>query len=301
MEIRQLRYFVTVAQTLNFSEAARKLYITQGTLSQQIQQLEYELGSTLFERSSHSVSLTEAGQELLPLALDTIAASEACLTRMNDLRSALTGSLKIGAAKTFRGMLIDAVKAFAREHSGVTLNIQFATEEELLEMLRTGEIDLALAYKSVTIHEDIESEVLFKTSLNILMRKDHPLAEQKHLTLEGLRGHGIIIPGRGLQARRSFDRFIGIDTRKLDIRVEINDPEAAMDLVQGTRLLAIGTPLASAGRDGIAVVPLEQNRYQMSCCVHRIKTGYRKKSAELFIEHLRDSAHFERISHDLEK
>ena len=61
MELRQLKYFVAVARTLNFTEAARQLYITQGTLSQQLRQLEYELGTTLFERSSHNVSLTEAG------------------------------------------------------------------------------------------------------------------------------------------------------------------------------------------------------------------------------------------------
>ena len=66
MELRQLRYFVKAAETLNFSEAAKGLYITQSTLSQQIRQLETELDVQLFQRNSHEVTLTEAGAELLP-------------------------------------------------------------------------------------------------------------------------------------------------------------------------------------------------------------------------------------------
>ena len=66
MEIRQLKYFVKTAETLNFSEAAKSLFITQSTLSHQIRQLELELNAQLFQRDSHSVSLTEVGEELLP-------------------------------------------------------------------------------------------------------------------------------------------------------------------------------------------------------------------------------------------
>lgn len=295
MEIRQLRYFVTVAQTLNFSEAARRLYVTQGTLSQQIQQLEFDLGSQLFERSSRNVSLTEAGEELLPLALEVISASEACMTRMNDLRSALAGTLRIGSTSTFKGIISDSVRTFIKEHGGVDLNIQFATELELMEMLQKKEIDMAIAYRPVTTYEDIESEVLFSTSLHILMREGHPLSDRSGLTLDMLKDYGIIIPGKGLQARQSFDRFIGIDTRKLDIKVEINDPEVAMDIVHGSSLLAISTPLPAVDRSGIVAVPLEDGRYKMSCCVHRLRNGYRKRSAELFLDILRDQAYLEQI------
>lgn len=72
MELRQLKYFLMVAKTLSFSEAAKRLYITQGTLSQQIKQLEDELGFQLFSRTSHSVALTEAGEKLLPAAKQTV-------------------------------------------------------------------------------------------------------------------------------------------------------------------------------------------------------------------------------------
>ncbi len=75
MELRQIRYFVRLAECLSFSEAARSLCITQSTLSQQIKQLENEFDTLLFERTSHSVALTEAGRELLPVARKAISAA----------------------------------------------------------------------------------------------------------------------------------------------------------------------------------------------------------------------------------
>ena len=86
MEIRHLKYFVKIAETLNFSEAAKSLFITQSTLSQQIRQLEQEVNAQLFERNNHNVRLTEAGEELLPYARRTLQASQACLDRVQDLR-----------------------------------------------------------------------------------------------------------------------------------------------------------------------------------------------------------------------
>lgn len=87
MELRQLRYFLKTAELLNFSEAARSLCVTQSTLSQQIKQLENEFGVQLFERNSHEVSLTENGKELMPFAVKTLSASEACCQHMLDLKN----------------------------------------------------------------------------------------------------------------------------------------------------------------------------------------------------------------------
>ena len=79
MELRQLKYFIKTAETLNFSEAARSLYITQSTLSQQVRTLEDELGCPLFHRDSHSVVLTEYGERMLPLARQTVIDADTCI------------------------------------------------------------------------------------------------------------------------------------------------------------------------------------------------------------------------------
>ena len=83
MELRQLKYFIKVAETLNFSEASKALFITQSTLSQQIRQLEQELNTQLFQRNNHTVYLTEAGEELLPYAIQTIHAATICFEKVS--------------------------------------------------------------------------------------------------------------------------------------------------------------------------------------------------------------------------
>lgn len=300
MELRHLKYFVMVAKTLNFSEAAEKLFITQGTLSQQIQQLENEIGSKLFDRTRHSVVLTEAGEELLPLALRTIEDSKACMGRMRDLRGALTGTLHIGTTTSFSELLTETVKKFIKEHPGVKLEIETRTASELIEMLTNKELDLALTYKPSMAHEEIESEPLFNTWLSAVMRKDHPLASHKFLTLEDLENHRIVLPGKGLQTRRAFDRFLGLDTRKLNVTVEVNEPNLIMDIVQSTNLITVVSSLAAYYRQNLIAIPLEGGNYSMVGCVHRPKDGYRKRAADIFIEMLRDSAQIERISKGLE-
>lgn len=299
MELRQLKYFVTVAKTLNFSEAARRLYITQGTLSQQIKQLEDELDSLLFARTSHSVTLTEAGEELLPLAQNALAASDVCRDKMTDLRKALSGTLNIGVTHSFSALLTDTVKDFLKKYPGVKLNIYYKTASELMEMVRKKEVDLSLAFKPIMEYDDIESEILFKTELSAVMRRDHPLADRKSLTMDDVEKHGIVLPANGLQARKIFENFVGVDTRKLDVRVELNDPNIIMDIVQGTNLITLVSSLAAYYRPGLIAIPLEEGGHAMLGCVHRLKEGYRKRSAEVFLEMLRDTAHIERLVREM--
>lgn len=300
MELRHLKYFVTLAKTLNFSEASHRLYITQGTLSQQIKQLEGEIGAQLFDRSSHSVILTEAGEELLPLAIKTLEDSEICSNRIKDLKGALTGSLHIGTTPSFSSLLSETIKNFINKHPGVNLEVRSETATELIDMLRNKELDIALAFKPSIAYEELESETLFKNSLCAVMRREHPLATNEFLTLEDLESHRLVLPGKGLQARRAFDRFLGLDTRKLNVPIEVNDPNLIMDIVQSTNLITVVSSLASYYRQNLVAIPLCGGNYSMEGCVHRLKDGYRKRSADIFIDMLRDSAQIEKISKGLD-
>ena len=133
MELRQLKYFCKTAELLSFSEAAKMLYITQSTLSQQIKQLEGELGVQLFQRNSHGVTLTEMGAELLPYAKSTIYNAESCVEHIRDVQNVLTGTLNIGVTYTFSPTLNETLLTFMKQHPGVKLNIYNKTMEELQE------------------------------------------------------------------------------------------------------------------------------------------------------------------------
>ena len=146
MELRQLKYFVKAAETLNFSDAAKALCITQSTLSQQIRQLEQDMSTPLFLRNSHTVTLTEAGSELLPYARRTLHAANACADRLHDLQQLLAGTLNIGVTFTFSPILTETLIDFMKEYPAVKLNIFYLPMAELMQKLMRREVDFVLAF-----------------------------------------------------------------------------------------------------------------------------------------------------------
>ncbi|MGM9736185.1 MAG: LysR substrate-binding domain-containing protein [Candidatus Cryptobacteroides sp.] len=288
MELRQLRYFVKTAETLNFSEAARLLFVTQSTLSQQVRQLEQELGTTLFMRDSHNVQLTESGELLLPLAKRTLQDATACQDRINDLQQLLSGSLNIGITYTFAPLLTETLMEFLKIHPGVKLNICYKTMEELMEMLRKRELDFVLAFKPSSVHEEIESHVLFDNCLSIIVGRSHPLAGKESVTLSDIKPYSIAMPSKGLQARNAFDQMFPGACESLNIRVEMNEVNVLLDLVHGSNLITVLSSAVLQSSD-LKAIPLEVPHNIMEGCVHTLRKSYRKRAAEEFIKLLRDS------------
>ena len=295
MELRQLKYFAATAEYLNFSEAADHLCITQGTLSQQIKQLEDELGTPLFIRTSHSVMLSEAGAEMLPLAQKTIEASNECRTKIKDLKNDLCGTLSIGLTASFRDLATNTMRTFLKEYPGVKLDVRFQSAPELLEMLEKREVDVIFAFKPQAKYEEVESEELFDSKLSVIMRKGHPLADRESLTWADLEKQSLALPGVGMQARKAFDRYIDVDTSKLNIHVEMNDPYIIMDMLHGTNLVAMMSSIVTEYDPSLTAVPLEGVDRKMTGCAHWLKGAYRKKSAITFVEMLQESAMIQRI------
>lgn len=196
MELRQLKYFVKAAETLNFSEAAKALFITQSTLSQQIRQLEQEMNAQLFIRNSHNVSLTEAGEELLPYARNTLHSADTCLERIHDLQHMLTGTLNIGVTFTFSPILTETLMTFMKQYPQVKLNICYEPMTNLMEKLGHRELDFVLAFKPTTHYDEIESHVLFGNHLAAVVQDNHPLAQHDMVTLDELTHYDIALPSK---------------------------------------------------------------------------------------------------------
>ena len=296
MELRQLKYFVKTAQTLNFSEAARSLYVSQSTLSQQIKSLENELGTTLFQRDSHSASLTQSGALLLPLAVQTIQDAEACKAQVKDLQEMLTGELNVGVTYSFSHILTETVKQFVKEYPGVKLNIIYRNMAELMEALRHREVDLVLAFKPGQPYSEIESTDLFSDTLSVIMRKDHVLADRKSISLEELERYRIAIPAKGLQARNALEEYICIERSNLNVCLEINEANILLDIVQDNNLLTVLSEVSIRGREHLKAVPLDFPYGRMQGCVHTLKRVFHKRSAETFVQMLREANIIQELS-----
>lgn len=290
MELRQLRYFVTTAETLSFSEAARKLFITQSTLSQQIKQLETELGSELFKRNPHSVVLTEAGDQLLPLARTTIYNADICRTQMLDLQEEVSGSLNVGVIYSFSHVLLDPMKKFLLQYKKVKLNIFYTNSQKLLDLLRHRKIDFALAFRTGDGFDDVEAHTLFKDQLCAIVRKDHILANKKKVSLAELQGFGIVMPANGMQSRIMLNEYLKQSDIKLKVRIELNDANIMLNLINNSSLLVgLLTEDVVLYNSNLCAIPLDVPNNAIYGCLHVLKDAYVKRSAKILMKMIEEN------------
>ena len=298
MEIRQVRYIVMVAQTGSFSQAAKELFISQSTLSQQIQQLENEVGVKLLERNTRKVTLSEYGQEFLPYAKNLIYDAEACLGSIMDVRNMATGKLVIGVTYTFSSVMVDVLKEFIRDYPGIRLSIRTALMEELMDMLERNEIDLALSYDPGHKYDNIESTELFRSGICVIARDTHPLAQKVSISLEELSRLKLALPVSGMQARDKFDSVLAEKGIKMNIAVEVNDMQILQKLVRDTELVTVFSRNAIKNSVGLKALEIENIQGETVGCCHTIKGRYKSIAAREFIRRLRESYYF---SNALEK
>lgn len=288
MELRQIRYFVYTAQLLNFSEAARQLNITQSTLSQQIKQLETDLGMPLFLRNSHSVVLTEAGNELLPQATATLQSVEACVNRLRDLQKMQAGQLNIGATYSFSPVLTETMLSFMKLYPGIKLNVLYKSMEELLDCLDHRKIDFVLSFKPLHTHPSILSQSLFQNHLAAIVSITHPLAQQTSVTPEELMHYDLALPACGLQARNVFDSIVD-DLSRYHVRIELNEVHILLQLASESHLVTVLSEALVDESKHLKAIPIVSEKAVMEGCVHRHRDAYFKASAKEFIRLLCES------------
>ena len=297
MELRQLRYFTKAAETLNFSDAAKCLNIAQSSLSQQVKQLEDELGTQLFIRSSHSVRLTEAGEMMLPFALRTLHEAESCVDRIHDLQKLLTGTLNIGVTHSFSPILTESVISFMKMYRTIKLNIVYKQMNELMELLAKREIDFVLAFRPLQPMPDVESHILFQNALSAIVGKHHPLASKEKISIAELEKYELALPSKGLQARKAFDS-IAPDFNSFNIRIELNEVNTLLKLIRQTGLVTVLAEDSIYDIQDVKAVPIDVPGNEMTGCVHILKDTYRKHSMQEFIRILTESIAVKRLQNN---
>ena len=297
MELRQLRYFTKAAETLNFSDAAKCLNIAQSSLSQQVKQLEDELGTQLFIRSSHSVRLTEAGEMMLPFALRTLHEAESCVDRIHDLQKLLTGTLNIGVTHSFSPILTESVISFMKMYRTIKLNIVYKQMNELMELLAKREIDFVLAFRPLQPMPDVESHILFQNALSAIVGKRHPLASKEKISIAELEKYELALPSKGLQARNAFDS-IAPDFNSFNIRIELNEVNTLLKLIRQTGLVTVLAEDSIYDIQDVKAVPIDVPGNEMTGCVHILKDTYRKHSMLEFIRILTESIAVKRLQNN---
>jgi DNA-binding transcriptional LysR family regulator len=194
MELRHLRYFVAVAEELHFRRAAARLHISQPPLSQQIRQLEAELGVQLLERSRRRVELTAAGEAFYARAREILGTVEdaARLTRRVDRGE--VGRLSVGfVGSAVYSVLPEVLHAFREERGDVDLRLRELTSAAQFEALESGRIDVGFLRPQTPARPDIATETVMSEAIVAALPESHRLAAQDRLVLSELAGEPLVL------------------------------------------------------------------------------------------------------------
>ena len=246
MNFRQMHYVVILAETLNFSQAADKLGITQPALSKQIISIENELGITLFNRSSVPFTLTSAGEEIVAHSKEMLRKEAELKKIADDYKSGNKGRLVIGISP-FRAtyFLTDVIKTLQKHFSGLEIVLKETNSNELHKLAVEGKVDLAIINLPF---DDTQLDVIPLHEEKLVLVVPQELDEQlksrgiANPTIKDVEKFPFITVSKSQELRRMFDRLCAMSEVKPQIAVEVNG-------------IATVWALASSGI-GIAVVPL---------------------------------------------
>jgi DNA-binding transcriptional LysR family regulator len=242
MELRQLEYLVAVAEEANFTRAAERIHVAQPAVSAQIQRLERELGQTLVDRSRRAVRLTAAGEAVLPHARAALAAVRAMGVAADEVSQLVRGTVTIGTVTSHNVDIPQLLADFHAEHPDVEITLGTETSDNLIENVRTGRLDVAIASVGPDeVPDGLSIEVVTDEAIKAAVCLADPLAKRKKIRLADLRDRTLIALPDGAGIRNQFDRACakaGVSPR---IAFEASTPLALADL---------------AGRGlGVAIVP----------------------------------------------
>jgi DNA-binding transcriptional LysR family regulator len=206
MELRQLEYFVTVAEEANFTRAAERLHISQSGVSAQVRQLERELGQALLDRSGRSVRLTEVGQAVLPLAQAALDAMQSVRLTVDELAGLVRGHVTVGMVSGCAlPVLADLLAGYHDRYPGVSIALTEGGSDRLVELLREGRLDLALIGSAGAATPGLEVAVLADEPLVAAVSIADPLAASASITLDALRELPLVSLPRGTGVRSALD------------------------------------------------------------------------------------------------
>lgn len=232
MELRQLEYFIAVAEECHFTRAAKRMHVAQSGLSASIRSLERELGAALFLRNTRRVELTAAGRAFLAEARRAVSATDAAREAVSAVQGLLRGTLAIGSLQCLHAVHLPEILAgFLTVHPGLDIQLRHGGSTELVEDVRAGQLDLAFVCRPEQAADDLLVTPLACEPLVLTCALKHPLAEAIEIDPAELRAERFVDFQPGWGTRDLADRVLaaaGVDRR---VALEVTDIHSLLDLV----------------------------------------------------------------------
>lgn len=255
MEIHEIRYFLTVSQTLNFTRAAELCNVTQPAMTRAVKSLENKLGGPLIRRERGKTHLTELGEMMRPYFEDVLGRLEEAQKRARDLASLSDGTLRVGLMCTIGPSgLVALFDTFHQRHDGVQLYLRDGGAGALEAQLAAGELDVAIYAKPDAVPETMHAMPLYRERFVIACSPAHPLARLGAIRIPDLEGHSYLS-----RANCEYRDFIREIREELGVRIKLPYASERDDWIQCMVLAGLGfsvMPEFAITVPGLVVRPL---------------------------------------------
>ncbi|PTT70788.1 LysR family transcriptional regulator [Arthrobacter sp. HMWF013] len=261
MELRQLRYFLTVADELHFGRAAERLHITQPPLTVAVRRLEKELGVQLFDRTTRSVALTAAGQAFRDRVQLAVSDLDDAVSDVVDVAAGKSGKLRVGFVSSASYTTVpEAIRVFRQQRPRIDLVLNPLTSGEQIEQLLEGQLDLGLIRDPGNM-PGLHLELLNTEDLVVVLPESHRLAALDEVRPQDLEGEPMVL--------FPYGRMPGFVARVLQLFEPLaTPPVVAQQAIHQETVLG----LVAAGL-GISVLPESVQRFQMPGVTTRCMSG----------------------------
>ncbi len=290
MELRHLRSFVYVAETLSFSIAASRCYVTQSAISQHIKALEDELGCKLLIRTSHDITLTEYGEALLPRAKDILKQTADCKEHIHALNNCMTGELRIGVGSFIAPYIRVAAIIFMERYPNVRLNAEMTKATSLNHLLRNHELDIAFTMNTAYKNEGIESTPCIPFHIYAIMRNTHPLAKLPEVSYKDMLCHSVIMPDVGERVFNTFQQYTRQDLTKLNVKCIVSDPDEDLAIVEEKQSITFMPKLYLKNHPTLVAKPITELKTDLMSNAHYMQDVPLKRSAQIFLDIIKQEA-----------
>jgi DNA-binding transcriptional LysR family regulator len=259
MELRQLEYLVAVAEEANFTRAAERVHVAQPAVSAQIQRLERELGQTLLDRSRRAVRLTTAGEAVMPYARAALAAVRDMHVAADEVTQLLRGAVTIGTVTSHPVDMPRLLADFHADHAGVEITLGTDSSDNLIENVRTGDLDMAIVSVGPDeVPDGLQVHVVTDEAIEAAVCHTDPLAKRKKIRLADLRDRTLIALPVGAGIRHQFDHACARAGVRPRVGFEASTPLELADLAErglGVAIVPASVPRGRADLHPLAFTP----------------------------------------------
>ncbi|WP_262057058.1 LysR family transcriptional regulator [Streptomyces sp. STR69] len=260
MQFQQLQYFVAVAETRHFTRAADLVHVAQPSLSQQIKALERELGADLFLRARGNITLTDAGEALLPLARRILADADTARHEVLELVQLRSGRIRLGATPSLcTGLLPDVLRAFHDRYPGIRLLIEEGGSHDLVRELARGALDLALVVLPLpTPSPALTTVELLREDLVVVSSPEAAVPGRgRTVRISDLEGERLVMFRHGYDLRELTVAACRAEGFEPDFAVEGGEMDAVLGFVRaGLGVAVVPRMVATKSGRGLRVTPL---------------------------------------------